>query len=78
MNTFITSKEKNILYACIAIGIAGVIFGLLYGERFWQSFLQNSFYFLTLALGGAVFVAINYVANAGWATVVRRVPEAMM
>ena len=44
MNTFITSKEKNILYACIAIGIAGVIFGLLYGERFWQTFLQNSFY----------------------------------
>ena len=78
MNTFITSKERNILYACLIIGLAGVIGGLLYSERFWAAFLQNSFYFVTLALGGAVFVAINHVSNSSWTSVLRRVPEAMM
>ncbi len=74
----IASKEKNILYACLVIGLAGVIGGLLYSERFWASFLQNAFYFLSIALGGAVFVAINHIANTGWTSVIRRVPEAMM
>jgi hypothetical protein len=78
MSTFITSKERNVLYTCLAIGLLGVIGGLLYSERFWAAFLQNSFYFMTLALGGAVFVAINHVSNSGWASVLRRVPEAMM
>ncbi|MCW5960699.1 MAG: hypothetical protein KIS76_11100 [Pyrinomonadaceae bacterium] len=74
----LTSKEKNVLYAGLLIGLAGVIGGLIYSERFWASFLQNAFYFLSIALGGAVFVAINYVSNAGWSSVLRRVPEAMM
>ncbi|MFZ1699497.1 MAG: hypothetical protein WBO10_02845 [Pyrinomonadaceae bacterium] len=78
MNTFITSKERNILYGGLVIGVAGAIAGLLYSERFWAAFLQNSFYFIAVALGGAVFVAINHVANSGWTTVVRRVPEAIM
>ncbi|MCB1025528.1 MAG: hypothetical protein KDB79_14120 [Acidobacteria bacterium] len=78
MNTFITSRERNILYVCVVIGLAGVIGGLLYSDRFWASFLQNSFYFVTLALGGAVFVAINHISNSAWSSVLRRIPEAMM
>ncbi len=76
--SFINAKDQNILYAFVVIGLIGVIGGLLFSDRFWASFLQNSFYFVTVALGGAVFVAINHIANSGWANVLRRVPEAMM
>jgi len=76
--SFITAKDQNILYAFVIVGLIGGIGGFLYSDRFWTSFLQNSFYFVTIALGGAVFVAINYISNSGWANVLRRVPEAMM
>ncbi len=86
MKAFITSKERNILYVFLAIGLLGVIGSIGYGEtgglqlskRFWAIFLQNSYYFITVALGAAVFVAVNHVANASWTSVLRRVPEAMM
>ncbi|NNE66998.1 MAG: hypothetical protein HKN33_10580 [Pyrinomonadaceae bacterium] len=77
MNGFLKQNEKNILYAMAAIGVAGIVGGFLLSPRFWQSFLHNSYFFMTIALGGAVFVAVNHVANAGWHTTFRRVPEAM-
>lgn len=85
-SSFIKTRERNILYLCLAIGLLGVLGSISYGDtgglqlgkRFWAIFLQNSFYFVTVALGAAVFVAINNVANASWISVLRRVPEAMM
>jgi NNP family nitrate/nitrite transporter-like MFS transporter len=63
----------------LGIGIFGFAAGVYTdAARVWASFLQNAFFFLTLALGGMVFVCINRAANAGWDTAVRRVPEAMM
>lgn len=60
------------------IGAIGFGAGLYFdAARVWASLLQNAFFFLTLALGALVFVAINRVANAGWDTAIRRVPEAM-
>ena len=64
MNSLISSSEKNVLSACLVIGLAGAIGGLIYSDRFWFAFLQNSFYFLTVAFGAAVFVAVNYVSNS--------------
>jgi hypothetical protein len=46
-------------------------------ERVWSSLLVASFYLLTIALGGAVFVALTYVAGGGWNVAFRRVPESM-
>ncbi|MFM9945423.1 MAG: quinol:cytochrome C oxidoreductase [Bacteroidia bacterium] len=46
-------------------------------SRFWANMLVNSYYFLLFAVGGLFFVALNYVANAGWAVMVKRVAEAM-
>ena len=63
----------------LGIGAFGFAYGLYANDaRLWASFLLNAFFFLTLALGAIVFVSINRVANAGWDTVIRRVPEAMM
>ena len=46
--------------------------------RLWPAFLLNALFFLTLALGALTFISINRVANAGWDTVIRRIPEAMV
>ena len=68
-----------ILFIMLGIGLIGFAAGLQFDDsRLWQSFLLNAFFFLTLGLGAVVFVSINRVANAGWDTAIRRVPEAMM
>jgi MFS transporter, NNP family, nitrate/nitrite transporter len=77
--TFITGREQKILFVMLGVGVIGFGAGLYMNDpRLWPSFLLNAFFFLTLALGAAVFVSINHVANAGWGTAIRRVPEAMM
>ncbi|VAX40992.1 Putative uncharacterized protein TTHA1760 [hydrothermal vent metagenome] len=46
-------------------------------ERIWSNMLIGSFFLVTLALGGVLYIAISYVVGAGWNTAFRRVPEAM-
>jgi predicted MFS family arabinose efflux permease len=76
---FISGRERQALFLMVGLGVIGVVYGV-YAEdlRLWPTILLNAFFFLTLTLGAAVFVAINRVANAGWYTALRRVPEAMM
>jgi NNP family nitrate/nitrite transporter-like MFS transporter len=76
---FITGREQKLLFAMLGIGVIGFAAGLYTNDaRLWPSVLLNAFFFLSLALGAAVFVSINHVANAGWSTAFRRVPEAMI
>ncbi|HEX7296101.1 MAG TPA: hypothetical protein VF251_10140, partial [Pyrinomonadaceae bacterium] len=76
---FITVQRQKILFIMLGIGVIGFVVGIYSdNDRMWASFLQNALFFLTLSLGALVFVAINRVANAGWDTAIRRVPEAMM
>src|SRR5262245_47822951 len=78
-SNFISKRGQQILFVMLGIGVIGFAAGVYLGtERVWASFLQNSFFFLTLGLGAVVFISINRVANAGWDTAIRRVPEAMM
>ncbi len=77
-NVFRNAMERNALFGILAVGIVGSVVGAMSSERFWFSFLQNALFMLTLALGAALFIAFKSVSNAGWATVLRRVPEAMM
>lgn len=46
--------------------------------RGWASGLVAAYYFLSIALGASVVVAIMHVTKAGWGVVIRRVPEAIM
>lgn len=78
-SSFISARGQTILFIMVGIGVTGFVAGLFTDSaRLWASFLQNAFFFLTLALGAIVFISINRVANAGWDTAIRRVPEAMM
>lgn len=46
-------------------------------DRVWSNLLIVGFYLATLGLGGALFMALAYVSNAGWNVGFRRIPEAM-
>lgn len=46
-------------------------------ERIWSNLLLVGFYLTTLGLGGALFIALNYVCGASWNIAFRRIPEAM-
>lgn len=46
-------------------------------KRFYANLLMNSWYFLLFAGGMLFFWAVNYVANAGWSTMVKRVVESI-
>ncbi len=48
------------------------------GPRFYSSYLTAYLFFLTLALGGLVFVLLQFVTRAGWSVAVRRLAEHVM
>jgi hypothetical protein len=68
---------RRVSMGVAVLGLLGLGAGMaLEPTRGFSSLLTNGFFFLTLALGGAVFLALNAVANAGWYTVFKRIPEA--
>lgn len=63
------------------IGIGLVLAGIgwsMNSSQFWQGYLLNAFYFLSITLGAMVFLSIHHISNAGWSTAIRRIPEIMM
>ena len=63
----------------IVIGIAALGYGFVSDtQRTWANYLLNNFYFLQLAIGGAFFLGLQAITQAGWSAGFRRIPEAMM
>ncbi len=74
----LTKNNKIIPMLMIAVGVIAVIVGFTTDStRAWAVLLQNNFYFTAIALASTFFIAFNYVAQAGWAVGIKRVPEAM-
>ncbi|HRH67599.1 MAG TPA: quinol:cytochrome C oxidoreductase [Bacteroidia bacterium] len=74
----LTKNNKMIPMIMIAIGVVAIVVGFMSDKtRTWAALLQNDFYFTAMALAGTFFVAFQYVAQAGWAVGIKRVPEAM-
>lgn len=69
---------KRWFYIGVIGAVAGIVGLIVDPERTWASWLHGALLPLTIAAGAAAFVAINHVSNAGWATTLRRIPEAMM
>ncbi len=68
---------KNLLYLC-GIGVAVTIIGIFFvPDRALGNLLLANYYLLGLGLAAIIFITMLYVSNAGWATAIRRVPEAM-
>ena len=67
------------LYVLALLGAVAFVVGVYTTPgRAWHNLLLHNFYFLSLSMMGAVFIAVQYLAKAGWPTVIRRVPEAMV
>ena len=76
----LTRNNKIIPMILMAIGLVAILLGFTTehdSTRIWASLLHNNFYFMGLDVAGTLFVELQYVAQAGWAIGLVRVPEAM-
>ena len=85
-----TDKAKRFCYILMGIGIIGLLWGYYHDRgipddmaghynhnRFWANMLVNSFFFMGISLAGTFFLALQYAAEAGWSTTIKRVIEAV-
>jgi hypothetical protein len=77
-----TGKVKTLSIVGIAIGIAAIAFGFFAGdhimrERTFGNLLLMGYYFACVCMSATFFLAIQFVAQAGWSASILRVPQAM-
>lgn len=74
----LSARNRGLYKWLVLIGAATLLIGLFAApQRIWANLLLVGFYTVSLGLGGAFFIALQYACNAGWAVAIRRVPEAM-
>lgn len=75
-----TGRAKALFLGISGLGLLLIILGLLVSPdntRFWASFLFGNFYFTAISITAVAWIAVNYLAKAGWGTVLKRIKEAM-
>ena len=74
------SKSTHLLsLVLIAIGLISTVYAFITDSHAaWTSLIFNNYFFLGISIFAVFFVALQHVAEAGWSTVVKRVPEAIM
>lgn len=77
-----TGKPKTWSLIAIVIGVLAIIYGFLldpsehHGERTFANLLLMGYYFTCVCAAGLFFMAVQYVAQAGWSAGLLRVPQA--
>ena len=75
----IPTTFRIITLILILIGALTFLFGINSDSvRTWANYLIVNYYFLSLSLGAAFFLAIQSISQSGWSAAFKRVPEAMM
>ena len=75
-------------YVLMAIGVISIIAAFLtdkapegdhhyHQNRAWANIFINSFFFMAIGLAAAFFLGLQYAAEAGWATTIKRIIEAV-
>jgi hypothetical protein len=88
LNFTVPSKAKLTSMVLMGIGLVSIIAMFLMdkgneaehyhaGTRAWSNIFAGSFFFMALALAAAFFLGLQYAAEAGWATTIKRVIEAV-
>jgi len=76
-----TGKVKSLSIAGIVVGIAAIAYGLMGDhvshERTFANLLLMGYYFACVCMSATFFLAIQFVAQAGWSASILRVPQAM-
>lgn len=75
-------KAKSLSIAAIVIGLAAIVYGLfgsdkIMQERTFSNLLLMGYYFACVCMSATFFLAIQFVAQAGWSAAILRVPQAM-
>ncbi len=76
---FIVPRKLALLsYVLMAVGLVSFIAGfVLSPARTWANYLLNNYYFVSLAIGAAFFISLQYISQSGWSAAFKRIPEAM-
>lgn len=74
-----TGKAKTLSIVGIVLGVCAIAYGFVSGaqERTFANLLLMAYYFACVCMSGAFFLAVQYVAQAGWSASILRVPQAM-
>ena len=75
-----TGKAKILSIVGIVVGALAIIYGFSdksMHERTFANLLLMGYYFACVCMSGAFFLAIQFVAQAGWSATILRVPQAM-
>tara|TARA_B100001057_G_scaffold45585_1_gene40665 strand:- start:3550 stop:4740 length:1191 start_codon:yes stop_codon:yes gene_type:complete len=74
------SKNTHLLsIGLILIGIISTSYAFITdAHSAWTSLIFNNYFFLGISIFAVFFVALQHIAEAGWSTVIKRVPEAIM
>ena len=77
---FKTNKNINTaITVMILLGVVSCVIAFMNDSHSaWTNLLFNNYFFLGISLFAVFFVALQYVAEAGWSTVIKRIPEAIM
>lgn len=84
----VPSKAKMFSFILMAIGLVSIVMMFMMdkgneeehyhaGTRAWSNVFAGSFFFMALALAAAFFLGLQYAAEAGWSTTIKRVIEAV-
>lgn len=74
------SSTKRITLGLVGLGILAIVYAVMThipGQRIWANLLVNSYLFVGIGLMGTLWMAIQYVSEAGWSSGFKRVPEAV-
>lgn len=75
----ISNTFRLVAGSAILIGMATFAYGFLTEpDRTWASYLLNNYYWLSVAMGGTFFFALQYITQSGWSAAFKRIPEAFM
>ena len=75
----ITKNTRLLSLGLILIGVISTSYAFITdAHAAWTSLLFNNYFFLGISIFAVFFVALQHVAEAGWSTVIKRVPEAIM
>lgn len=74
-----SGKLKSWTLIAIVVGVLAIAYGFLsgHGERTFANLLLMAYYFTCVCAASLFFIALQYVAQAGWATGLLRVPQAI-
>src|SRR4249919_832969 len=87
LNFTVPSKARNFSFVLMAVGLLSIIIMFAtdhvegdehyHMNRAWSNVFSGAFFFMALSLGAAFFLGMQYAAEAGWATTVKRIMEAV-